>query len=80
MVRFLVGEGADVNARTNDGRAALMEAARVGDLEVVRFLVANGADINAQTNSGETALIQAARVGDRVGPFRDGAFFSEQGC
>ena len=62
MVRFLVENGAELNARTNDGRAALMQAARVGDLEIVRFLVENGAELNAQDKYGESALIKAVRI------------------
>ena len=54
MVRFLVENAADVNARNNDGWTAL--TLDQGHLEVVRFLVGNAAEVNARNNASETVL------------------------
>ncbi len=45
------------------GGTALIEAARVGDLETVRLLVSHGADVNARDGHGGTALSEAAFYG-----------------
>ena len=59
VVDFLIGEGADVNAATDDGKTVqtvLMVAAENGQGWAVDSLIANGADVNATTKSGNTAL------------------------
>ncbi len=49
--------GINVNTRDPLGGTALLEAAWVGNLEIVRLLVAHGADVNAvHRESGATAL------------------------
>jgi len=45
-VLYLIGKGADVNAKANNGISALMYAAQNKYILVVKTLVANGADIN----------------------------------
>ena len=69
-VQYLVGQGADVNARDFFGQTALGKAAGKGHLEVVEFLVGAGADVDARivddavveflVGSGATALHRAA--------------------
>ena len=54
-VKFLVENGAYINARNNDGETAL-HCATKGELSVVKFLVESGIDMNARNNNGETAL------------------------
>ena len=54
-VRYLLDEGADVNAREKLGGTPLMEAAYAGYLEVIKELLFRGAEINAIGNDG-TAL------------------------
>jgi ankyrin repeat protein len=54
-VRYLLDEGADVNAREKPGDTALTEATFYGRLDVVKELLFRGADINAIGNEG-TAL------------------------
>ena len=49
IVRFLVENGADVNARDEDDQTALHWAARKGHIDIVCFLVENGADVNARS-------------------------------
>lgn len=48
-----------LNAKTRDGRTALMVAASTGKPEVVSALLAAGAELNAQDQEGQTALIRA---------------------
>lgn len=57
IVRLL--EANDVDARGIDGRTALMNASKEGDLEAVKTLLAKGADVNAGCEMGETALLMA---------------------
>jgi ankyrin repeat protein len=37
-----------VNAKTKDGKTALMMASEEGHLETVKWLIANNADVNAK--------------------------------
>jgi len=46
----VIDDGADVNAKTDDGLTELMFASMGGHLEIVRELIAEGADVNAKTN------------------------------
>ena len=55
----LLDHGAEVNAKDNDGKTALMLAAREGPLASVQALLAKGADISATNRWGETALTYA---------------------
>jgi hypothetical protein len=48
IVQALLANGADVNARANDGRTALIEASQRGHRVVVQALLAKGADVNAK--------------------------------
>ena len=56
IVKSLIGYGADVNAKNNDGRTALM---LTSNLEIAKLLIDNGADVNAKNNDGGTALTRA---------------------
>jgi ankyrin repeat protein len=55
VVRYLLAEGAEVNAREKLGDTALIEAAYYGHVALVKELLAHGADINAIGSDG-TAL------------------------
>ncbi|AFM23745.1 ankyrin repeat domain-containing protein [Desulfomonile tiedjei] len=61
-VKNLLAQGADVNAKWEDGRTVLMQAVLSTNLELVRFLLDKGADVNATDQSG-TALMYAAERG-----------------
>ena len=52
--------GANANAKDNDGWTALMQAAVHGHTETAELLLKHGADVNAKRNDGSTALMQAA--------------------
>ena len=51
-VRYLLDEGADVNAREYGGRTALTEAAFAGNASVIKELLLRGADMNAIADVG----------------------------
>ena len=56
--------GIDVNAKSNDGNTALMQAAQEVHTDVVRELVKDpGIDVNVKDSDGGTALIVAATNG-----------------
>jgi len=59
----LLGEGADVDAKNNQGDTALLLAAKSGKIDTARLLIAKGANIEAKNNVGETALIAACTSG-----------------
>jgi len=60
-VRYLLDQGADVNARDERGRSALTEAAFNGNASVIKELILRGADLNALSNEG-TALDIATKT------------------
>ena len=62
-VKKLIKKGANVNARNNYGRTALMEAVYSGRLDKAEMLIENGADVNAKDNARRTALMEAAGRG-----------------
>ena len=55
VVRYLLEEGADINAREKLGHTALSEAVYYGQTAVIKELVFRGADLNA-IGEGGTAL------------------------
>src|SRR2546425_4436111 len=61
VVRYLLDEGADVNAREKLGGTPLMEAAYFGYLEVIKELLFRGAEINAIGNDGTALDIAISR-------------------
>ena len=61
VVRYLLDEGADVNAREKLGGTPLMEAAYSGYLEVIQELLFRGAEINAIGNDGTALDIAISR-------------------
>ena len=54
-VRYLLDQGADVNAHDERGRSALSEAAFNGNASVIKELILRGAELNALSDEG-TAL------------------------
>ena len=63
-VLLLIKLGADVNARTNNGRSVL-SFLQYNVKEIAKILVDNGADVNYRNeNTGRTLLMQAIRYGE----------------
>jgi ankyrin repeat protein len=63
-VKELINQGVDVNARTHEGRTALMFAVINMHAATVQTLLKLGADVNAQSEAGFTPLILAACSGN----------------
>jgi ankyrin repeat protein len=60
LVKVLITNHADLNAKEKDGRTPLHWAALNGHLEVVNLLLVNGAAVDAVENDGKTPLHCAA--------------------
>ena len=58
-MKALVAAGADVNAKDNFGRSALILAAGNGATNTVESLIALHADVNARNAQGSTPLAMA---------------------
>jgi ankyrin repeat protein len=58
-ISTLLQGGADCNTRNAEGATLLMQAAGIGDLELVKTLIKAGADVNATDPQGWTALMKA---------------------
>ena len=64
-VQLLLEEGANVDARDEGGRTALIAAAYGNRLDVARSLIEAGADVNAKDQTQQSAyLISTSEVGD----------------
>ena len=60
VANWLIGKGADVNAKNIDGDTPLHEAASRGAFNIAELLINKGADVNAKNNDGNTPLHSAA--------------------
>ncbi len=56
MMRMIVKNGADINARDDYGRSAIMLAVSQNKIRAVKFLIEKGADKNLRESDGYTAL------------------------
>lgn len=59
---FLIGHGADVNARDVGGNTPLIVAAQLGFLDGIQLLVKQRGNVNAVNSRGESALIFAVQL------------------
>ena len=70
IVKLLIDEGADVNAKAveDNGRTALQAAAENGHEALVKLLIDDGADVSskAANNHGRTALRRLQRIDMRL--------------
>jgi ankyrin repeat protein len=67
-VEILLNHGIDVNFKnSNDGRTALLQAARRGHLGIVKVLLAHGADVNAAYAVGEMVTVTELQGGGAGG-------------
>ncbi|MHC4661912.1 MAG: ankyrin repeat domain-containing protein [Planctomycetota bacterium] len=60
---YLIGKGADVNAKNKSRMTPLHYAANHGKTGLVRFLIENGANIRAKDRRGQTPLCETAWPG-----------------
>ncbi len=63
MIEVLIGNGADVDAKTKRGVTPLLRATSLGNADAVSMLLEKGADVNAKTRSEWTALHSAVALG-----------------
>jgi ankyrin repeat protein len=64
LVKFLVENGADVNAKYKDNNTALLLACKKSHFDIVKYLVENGAAVNANDSRSSTPLILASKNGN----------------
>jgi ankyrin repeat protein len=64
VVQYLCEQGADKEARDNDGQTPLELAAERGHLPVVQYLCEQGVDKEVENANGGTLLHLAAADGD----------------
>ena len=65
FVRRLTSLGLDIDAKNDDGRTALNQAAvKARSISVVRALIENGADLNSRDQFGRTPLHSLAEPGE----------------
>ena len=63
IVDLLIANGANVNAKNEEGGTPLHLAAEEGHQQIVELLISKNADINARDNKGKTPLDWAATWG-----------------
>ena len=63
VIKFLIANGAEVNATDALGETALIMAARAGNEDIVKTLIKARANVNAKDAEGRTALSSAHQLG-----------------
>jgi hypothetical protein len=65
MIEFLLSQGADIQAKTNDGETVIGLAVKSKSTGSVRTLLANGADANSRCKGNYTPLMYALAADHR---------------
>jgi ankyrin repeat protein len=63
IAQLLIAKGANVKAKTDDGKTPLHSAAAKEHENIAELLIAKGADVNAKDNKGRTPLHWATGTG-----------------
>jgi len=66
MIDFLIGAGADINAKSGTGNTPLMLAVKAGNAYRVKFYLDRDADPLATNNKGEMVLQEAQRLSNAL--------------
>jgi Na+-transporting NADH:ubiquinone oxidoreductase subunit NqrE len=66
ILRYLLAEGANMDAVSPNGTSALMMAVRENRLSTVELLIARGVNVNLRNENGASALDWATRNNDAV--------------
>ena len=64
FVRFLIAQGADINATDRHGKTALMTATETGNYHIAKILLKAGANPNTMDHAGYTPIILSAKYGN----------------
>jgi ankyrin repeat protein len=64
LCRALLGQGADADAKDQEGYSALLRAASGHHYTTVALFLTSGADVNGKSKNGETALMYGVCGGD----------------
>ena len=59
LVKLLIRKGADINAKSNDGKTALMLSVS-SDIKLVNFFIENGGDVNLVNMQKEGTALDLA--------------------
>ncbi len=65
MVRYLLAEGAQIDAKAPNGTTALMMAVREGKFGTAVLLIERGANVQIANADGATALSWAQQIDDK---------------
>lgn len=65
IVKSLIENGADINAKDNDDLTAFILAAEKGYSKIVKLLIAAGADVDVSINEKHTPFTWAAENGNK---------------
>src|SRR5438876_10271552 len=65
VVKFLIANGADINAKSKEGYTPLYMTAFEGQAGTAEILIAAGADVRARSHDGSTLLQVATQNGHK---------------
>jgi ankyrin repeat protein len=66
FVNYLLGKGADIKAKDNEGNTVLHYLSLYGsDIPTLKILINNGADVNAKNADANTPLHVAGEYGEK---------------